>query len=174
MKSFLATLVILVILGGLASVFLLRSSSFSLNIYEPTAEKSAAGSTARSDPAVQLYFVPQNIGNNCAEVVVAERPLLEAADPIKAALEALLAGPNEAEHAQEFTTTIPAGVKINKISTGDRVLKIDFSDALSAGVAGACRVTAIRAQITATALQFSNVTSVEISVNGQTEEILQP
>src|SRR3989338_8154643 len=171
MKSFLAILVVLVILGALASVFLLHSSSFSLNIDGAATE---APEKVAETPKMQVYFVPQNIGNNCAEVVIAQRPLLEAADPINAAFEALLVGPNEAEQAQGLTTTIPAGVKINKLEMADRILKVDFSDALSKGVAGACRVTAIRAQITATALQFSNVTSVEIGVNGETEEILQP
>ena len=171
MKSFLAILVVLVILGALASVFLLRSSSFSLNIDGAATE---APEKVAETPKMQVYFVPQDIGNNCAEVVAVERPKSAAPDQFRAAFEALLAGPNEAEKSQGLTTTIPAGVKINKLEMADRILKVDFSDALSKGVAGACRVTAIRAQITATALQFTSVTSVEIGVNGETEEILQP
>jgi len=41
-------------------------------------------------------------------------------------------------------------------------------------VGGSCRVSAIRAQIIETLKQFSTVKNVVISINGRTEDILQP
>jgi len=39
---------------------------------------------------------------------------------------------------------------------------------------GSCRVSAIRSQITQNLLQFPTIKNVIISVNGRTEDILQP
>ncbi|PIP22172.1 MAG: hypothetical protein COX38_02115, partial [Candidatus Nealsonbacteria bacterium CG23_combo_of_CG06-09_8_20_14_all_39_25] len=41
-------------------------------------------------------------------------------------------------------------------------------------VGGSCKVSAIRAQITQTLKQFPTVDEVVISINGRTEDILQP
>ena len=49
-----------------------------------------------------------------------------------------------------------------------------FNAKIEEGVGGACKVTAIRSQITETLKQFFAVTQVIISVNGKTEGILQP
>ena len=52
--------------------------------------------------------------------------------------------------------------------------KIDFDSNLEKNVGGSCRVAAIRNQITQTLLQFKTVQSVIISIDGRTEDILQP
>jgi spore germination protein GerM len=54
------------------------------------------------------------------------------------------------------------------------VARVDFDEQLNYQVGGSCRVMAIRAQIEQTLKQFSTVDSVIISVNGQTEGILEP
>ena len=51
---------------------------------------------------------------------------------------------------------------------------VDFSKELGIGVAGSCRVEAIRSQITETLKQFKNVENVIISIEKETENILQP
>ena len=51
---------------------------------------------------------------------------------------------------------------------------MDFSRELNDGVAGSCKVMAIRSQITQTLKQFSEIKGVVISVDGEAEEVLQP
>ena len=51
---------------------------------------------------------------------------------------------------------------------------VDFDEQLEFQVGGSCRVSAIRAQIIQTIKQFSTVKDVIISINGRTEDILQP
>jgi len=54
------------------------------------------------------------------------------------------------------------------------VAKADFDEQLEFQVGGSCRVSAIRAEITQTLKQFSTVKEVVISIDGRTEDILQP
>jgi spore germination protein GerM len=94
---------------------------------------------------------------------------------LKAAIEQLLAGPTADEKKSGYITSINSGVKVLSANiTADKEAKIDFSTELGQGVAGSCRVTAIRSQIEQTAKQFPAVSKVIISINGKTEGILQP
>ena len=60
------------------------------------------------------------------------------------------------------------------MTIADETAKVDFDETMEKGMGGSCRVSAIRAQITETLKQFSTVKDVIISVNGRTEDILQP
>ncbi len=53
-------------------------------------------------------------------------------------------------------------------------MHVDFNEALQEGVGGSMRVTGIRRQIQATLLWIPGVTSVILSIEGRTEDILQP
>jgi len=90
------------------------------------------------------------------------------------ALRELLKGPTETERAQGFFTLINSGTKIQKISIVEGIATADFSEVLNEGVAGSCRVMAIRSQITETLKQFPEIKEVIISVNDDSETILQP
>jgi len=89
-------------------------------------------------------------------------------------LEELLKGPNNKESENSFSTSINYGAKINKLIIENGVAKVDFDGQLQNGVGGSCRVSAIRSQITQTLKQFPGVKGVIISINGRTEDILQP
>ncbi|MBU3925210.1 GerMN domain-containing protein, partial [Patescibacteria group bacterium] len=54
------------------------------------------------------------------------------------------------------------------------IAKVDFDERLEFQAGGSCRVAAIRAEITETLKQFPTVNNVVISINGRTEDILQP
>ena len=110
----------------------------------------------------------------CEKVFALTRTVPKTEAVGRAALEALLKGPEQAEKEIGYETSINAGVKINSLTISDGVAKVDFNDVLNAGVAGSCRVGMIRAQIEQTLKQFPSVKSVVISVNGKTEDILQP
>jgi spore germination protein GerM len=65
-------------------------------------------------------------------------------------------------------------VTINSIKISGNTATIDLSPKLDENMGGSCRVSAIRSQITNTAKQFANIKKVIISINGETELILQP
>ncbi len=91
-----------------------------------------------------------------------------------AALKELLKGPTEEEKTEGYFTSINEGVKIQNLRVRGGVAYADFSDELERAVGGSCRVGFIRAQIRDTLKQFFTVQSVIISINGRTEDILQP
>lgn len=90
------------------------------------------------------------------------------------AIEELLKGPTAEEKAEGYFTSINEGVKVKSLSIKDGVARIEFDESLEKAVGGSCRVSAIRAEITETLKQFSSVKEVIISINGRTEDILQP
>ena len=79
------------------------------------------------------------------------------------------------ELAQGWSSSIPLGTYLRNVVIKDGVAKITLSANLNK-VAGSCAVTAARAQIEKTLLQFSYINSVEICVddNCNQDEILQP
>ena len=111
---------------------------------------------------------------SCNKVFPTEREILKTEAVGRAALIELLKGLTEAEKAQGFFTSINPGVKIQQLTIENGVAKVDFNEQLEFQVGGSCRVSAIRAEITQTLKQFPTVNSVIISINGRTEDILQP
>ncbi|MBI4457453.1 GerMN domain-containing protein [Candidatus Uhrbacteria bacterium] len=92
----------------------------------------------------------------------------------RSALEALLAGPTAAEKAQGYFSSLPPGVKLKSVvNDASGTVTADFNTELKR-VAGSCRVSAIAAQIKETLKQFPETRDVVISVEGKTEDVLQP
>lgn len=111
---------------------------------------------------------------DCAKVFPVERTVAQTVAVGRAALQELLKGPSAAEQNEGYTTSINQGVVIERLTIENGIASVDFDDLLEAGVGGSCRVTAIVSQIKQTLLQFPTVKKVLISVNGRTEDILQP
>ncbi len=115
---------------------------------------------------------------SCNKVFPVSRTIINTPAVARAALEELLKGPTEKEKANGFFTSINSGVEIEKLTidppTGGGVAKVEFDEQLEFQVGGSCKVSAVRAQITETLKQFSTVKDVIISINGRTEDILQP
>ncbi|GAG64263.1 unnamed protein product [marine sediment metagenome] len=93
---------------------------------------------------------------------------------VKTTIEALLRGATQEEIDQGFVSNINSGVRIQSLTIENSIAKIDFDEQLGFQVGGSCRVAAIWAQITETLKQFPSVDSIIISINGRTEDILQP
>lgn len=92
------------------------------------------------------------------------------------AMHELLKGPMNAELELGYSTNIPPGTRMPKIlyEEGKRPI-IEFDETLEQGVAGSCRVSAIRAQIETTfSANADTQDSPIISINGRTEDVLQP
>lgn len=119
---------------------------------------------------------PDDSGNECTSAVSVSRSVPKSDGVARAALTELLKGPTQSEKNQGYTTSIPqnAGVTINGLRIENKTAYVDFNDELENNVAGSCRVTHIRTQIEKTLKQFATVENVVISIDGRTDDILQP
>jgi len=111
---------------------------------------------------------------DCQKNFAVERTIPKTVAVARAALEQLLAGPTESEKVEGYFTSINSGVKIQSLVVANGVANVDFDEQLEFQVGGSCRVAAIASQIRETLKQFSTVKDVVISINGRTEDILQP
>ncbi len=133
-------------------------------------------STTKEIIKVKVYFNNNKLDPevSCNKVFPVEREIPKTSAVARAVLEDLLKGPSEKEKSEGFFTNINSGVKIQKLTIENDVAKVDFDEQLEFQVGGSCRVSAIHAQITQTLKQFPTVKDVIISINGRTEDILQP
>ena len=124
---------------------------------------------------ISAFFAKNEVtGSTCSVVFPLPRRILKTAAVARAALEELLKGPTEDEKAQGYFSNINPGVKIQSLTIdGNGTAKADFSSELES-TGGSCRVTEIRSEINFTLKQFPTVKNVVISINGKTEDILQP
>lgn len=86
----------------------------------------------------------------------------------------LIKGLTEEEVNGGLFTSINPATELNSLEVVDGVAFVDFNEKLDEGVAGSAMVTSIRGQIEKTLLAFPHIDNVIISINGETEEILQP
>ncbi len=111
---------------------------------------------------------------SCNKVFSVDRQVPKTVEVARAALLELLKGPNAPEKENGYTTSINEGVVLHNVTINDGVALAEFDEKLDKAVGGSCRVSSIRAQITETLKQFSGVKEVIISINGRSEDILQP
>lgn len=144
----------------------------------PPQNTNQQGQKPAETMVVKAYFSNVGLDPNkefeCQNVFAVERTIPKTESVALASVTELLKGPTVAEKAQGYTTNINPGVKVQKLTIEDGVAKVDFDKQLEHQVGGSCRVTAIVAQITQTLKQFPTVKDVVISIDGRTEDILQP
>jgi spore germination protein GerM len=135
---------------------------------------SAKGETM----AVKVYFnnpdIDPNWDTECDNVFAVEREIPLTRSVALATMAELLKGPTDAEENNGYITNINPGVKVQSLTIENGVAKIDFDERLEYQVGGSCKTSAIIAQIKQTLKQFSTIKDVVISINGETEAILQP
>ncbi|MCX6791279.1 MAG: GerMN domain-containing protein [Candidatus Gribaldobacteria bacterium] len=122
--------------------------------------------------AIKLYFTPQEAGQDCQATKPLEVFVPKVSKIATLAMGLLLEGVPCGR--SDIVSSINYGTKVQSLTIVDGVAKVDFNSKIEEGVGGACKVTAIRSQITETLKQFFAVTQVIISVNGKIEGILQP
>lgn len=149
--------------------------------------------SAKDGSVVNLVKVPVSIDSNktstlkvffsnskldpqvsCTKVFPVERTIIKTQETAFISLTELLKGVTTAEKSGGYSTNIPEKVRINSVSIRGGTAYVDFDETLQYQVGGSCRVSAIRAQITETLKQFSSIKDVVISINGRTDDILQP
>lgn len=136
----------------------------------------APGPDGEGTITLKVYFLNDRLDPEvtCQKVFPVERAIPHTQGVAQAALKQLLMGPTDAEKAQGYGTTIPQGVTLESVSVRDGTAYAAFDETLERAVGGSCRVTAIRQQIIQTLKQFPTVRDVVISIDGRTEDILQP
>lgn len=110
---------------------------------------------------------------DCRAVYPVQRLIPKTLKVAEAAITELLKGPSETEREGGYYTNIPRGVILQKVFLENGILYVDFNTKLGEG-GGSCHMAALDSEITATGRQFSTVKEVKISINGRTEDILQP
>jgi hypothetical protein len=135
---------------------------------------------ANSNTTVKVFFNNNNLDPeiSCNKVFSVDRNIVIEPniriDIYRTAIEELLKGPTTEDKNAGYYSNINSGVKIQSLTIENGVAKVDFDETLEKGVAGSCLISAIRAEITETLKQFSTIKDVIISVNGRTDDILQP
>jgi spore germination protein GerM len=136
---------------------------------------AATGCRAASAPQVdaQVFFV--RTSSQEIELVAVPRQVSAEIPLAEAVLRELLKGPTAAERRQGLTSLIPEKAAFRSVSVSDAgVARADFSEGLQQGVGGSMRVLGMRQQIEGTLMTISGITSVILSVEGETEGVLQP
>lgn len=144
-----------------------------VEVITPT-ETPATPVVSTPDTKVKVSVFFNNKDNECESVVAVEREITKVLGIGEASLNELLKGPTEAEKTAGYTTSINSGTTIKSIKKVGDTVTVDFSAKLDEEVAGSCKVGSINAQIVKTLTQFPTIKNVVISIEGETEEILQP
>ena len=119
----------------------------------------------QDDPTqVVTTGVTREIKNSDNEGILLQRTISE-----------LLAGPTEAESALGLYTSINSGTELNHVKLNQGIATIDFNEQFDFQLGGSALVTAIREQVEKTAMQFSFVDQVLLTVNnGARAAVLEP
>ena len=136
---------------------------------------AATGCHAVSLPQVdaKVFFV--RASSQETELVAVARRVSAKIPLAEAVLQELLKGPTAAERQQGLTSLLPERATLQSVSVSETgVVRADFGEGLQQGVGGSMRVMGIRQQIETTLKAIPGITSVVLSVEGETEGILQP
>jgi len=127
--------------------------------------------------SINIYFGNSRLDPevmDCTKVFAVKRTIPKTERIGQAALVELLKGPTEEEKTQGYFTSINSGVAVQSLTIENGTAKADFNEQLEYATGGSCRVAAISSQIQQTLKQFPTVSNVIISIDGRTEDILQP
>jgi spore germination protein GerM len=115
---------------------------------------------------VSVYFVGQVDGSGTLVAVERVVTARDAEARLRAALDALLAGPTPAERARGLTTEIPAGTRLRGLRLREGTAIVDLSGELASG-GGSASMQARVWQIVYTATQLPAADQVRILLDGR-------
>lgn len=153
-----------------AAIFLIL-----VKVYDGSLPSNSA-SAFEWEKSVNIYVGNSERGSSedCAKVFPLARTIINAENLGPGSLEALLKGVSEKEKSDGYFTSLNEEVLIQGFEVVEKVAYVDFSSKFNEGVGGSCKVTSIKSQIENTLNNLPNIDSVVISVNGETEGILEP
>lgn len=169
-------------------------------VHLSSVEVNLAGSSEPSSGkihTVQVYFSHTSLSESATCVLPVTRTVRGNNRVEWLALEALLEGPTPEEEAQGFLTSIPNPEEVATFKQrvmesgqptpypGERVrlqdfriengtAYVDFSAEMKAYGGGSLRVMCIRQEVTKTLEQFPDIERVVISIDGESEGVLEP
>ncbi len=139
----------------------------------PAGEATAAPTPTKAATRRLTVYFPRATERDVTFVpVTREVPATPAVG--RAALQELLKGPTPEERAKGLYSPIPAGTRLLDLKIVEGTAYADFDRGIERGMGGSLRVMAVRRSIELTLKQFSTVQRVVISVEGRTEDVLQP
>lgn len=120
---------------------------------------------------VEVYFVREADG--AATVMPVERAVAGrgAEALLRAALEALLAGPSAQEQARGLSTEIPQGTRLRSLTIREGVAVVDLSEAIGSG-GGSSSMQGRLWQIVYTGTQLPQAQQVRITIEGEERQAL--
>ncbi|HVZ10909.1 MAG TPA: Gmad2 immunoglobulin-like domain-containing protein [Candidatus Paceibacterota bacterium] len=124
--------------------------------------------------STRTVYVAYVTSDDCSTTTLFPRDVYQTSSPGFMSVVELLKGPTSAEKKKGAQDVIPDNVTVKSVTLKGQTVYADFDENLEAGVAGSCRVGAIRSEITNTLKQFPGFNSVVVSINGRTADILQP
>lgn len=142
-----------------------------------TAATTSSSSTTTSAPGTfpVLVWFSSGDGSDCGEVAPVTRDIGSDVDPIRAAFDALVAGPTAEEEAAgvgSFFSAETAGTIEEVTLAGDGLLTVDFADIrpVIPNASTSCGSLALTAQLNATAFQFADVQRARYRIQGSCDE----
>jgi len=149
----------------------------SVSVPKTVVTNSVPNSNESNNNSFEVFFGNSNLNKDmvdCGLVFPVKRTVPGDLINAKTALMELLSGPRPDENAKGYFSSINTGVGVNSVKVENNVAFVDFDKKINEKVGGSCRVGAIRSQINSTLMRVPGVKSVVISVDGNTEEALQP
>ncbi len=160
-----------IIMGGPGAVSLAVSNALELD-YQVTRVAGGSGVTR----TVQVFFANTSLGAECDDVFPVPRTV-DAAAPLRPALEALLAGPTPAEQAVGYGGWFSSATEgtLNDVSIQSRIAYADFDDlhAIIPNASTSCGSAGLLSQLDSTATQFDTVDDARYSLLGSEVEFAE-
>lgn len=145
-------------------------------IYSLKHDASMTPTPIQQEQQVAVYFNNSKLDPEflCYLVFPVYRTVPSGASAIETALTAMLAGPTDIERDLGYFTTINDNTRLLSARVEGDTAFVDFDRQLGFEVGGSCRVGAIRAQIVETVRAVTGLENVVISIEGNSNEILEP
>lgn len=121
---------------------------------------------------INIYFSnvdAQRVGENCTTVFPAVRTISKTDTLAETALEKLFEGTTTKEEGRGLHTDISPEFTIKNLTINKRVATVELHDDLELLGHSICEAATIKAQITKTLEQFSNINKVIITINDKTD-----
>jgi hypothetical protein len=134
----------------------------------PTTEDETAGTGEDPDPAPITYQVWFNDGEG---LFVTYRTEVGTPRIGRAALESLLAGPNDFERGYGLTTAVPQGTRLLGLSIENEIASVDLTSEFESG-GGTLSMQARLAQVVYTLTQFPTVKGVLLRLDGERVDVI--
>ncbi|HEY5516935.1 MAG TPA: GerMN domain-containing protein [Coriobacteriia bacterium] len=156
------------VLGGCAPVVTPRPSPTPTVTTDPVPTLTVTPTTSTPLPppasqpvALKVYFAYQEKMQPAARTAPAGTKAV-----LKAALDALLAGPTSSERAGGLVTMVPKGTKLRGVTISANVAIVDFDSTFASG-GGSLSMFDRLAQVVYTATQFPGVDAVTFKLDGK-------